>query len=131
MSLLYNVRCSVYRDIIVNDMYGSANATGTLTIATNEPCRLDHNIPKDDELRGPGIETNVSYSLYIRSTRQHPINIREEDYVVITFPNFHPEYGHRLRVSGVSPESLHPQDPNSILEMTLTRIRESRATEDS
>lgn len=126
MSLLYNVRCSIFRDLLSVDQYGGAIVTGTLTIATNEPCRLDYVIPKINVVAPQGLETAVLYSLYIRSTRQHPINIRENDYVQITFPNFHPEYNNRLRVRGVQRETLHPQDPNSILECDLIRIRESR-----
>lgn len=126
MSLLYNVRCSIFRDLLTTDNYGGAVVTGTLTIATNEPCRLDYIIPKINVVAPQGLETNVTYSLYIRSTRQHPINIRENDYVQITFPTFHAEYNNRLRVRGVQRETLHPQDPNSILECELIRIRESR-----
>lgn len=126
MSLIYNVRCSIYRDLISPGNYGDAVVTGTLTIATNEPCRLDYIIPKINMIAPQGEETTKHYNLYIRSTRQHPINIREQDYVTITFPVFHVEYNNRLRIQGVQRESLHPQDPNSILECNLTSIRESR-----
>src|SRR5258708_11374482 len=115
MSLIYNVRCDIYRDMIGTDNYGGAIVTGTLTIAKNEPCRLDFIIPKLNTILPQGMETKVIYSLYIRSTRQHPIKVRENDYVKIVFPIFHDEYGNRLRVSGVQKETLHPQDPNSIL----------------
>lgn len=126
MSILYNVRCSIFRDAIPDDSSGFATVTGTITISTDEPCRLDFYVPKANMLGIAGIETEVTYSIFFRSTRQHPINIRENDYVIITFPNSDNEYGNRLRVRGVQRESLHPQDPNSIVECTLTRIKESR-----
>jgi len=126
MSIIYNLRGSIFRDQIAYDDNGGAVVTGTTTIASNEPCRLDYIIPKMNIIAPQGLETNVTYSFYIRSTRQHPINIRENDYVVITFPNFHSEYNNRLRVRGVQRETLHPQDPNSILECEVVRIRESR-----
>lgn len=125
-AIIYNVRCDIYRDLIASDVYGGALVTGTLTIASFEPCRLDYIMPKINVVAPQGLETNVTYSLFLRSTRQHRVNIRENDYVKIVFPNTHIEYGHRLRVTGVQSESLHPQDPNSILECTLMRIRESR-----
>jgi len=124
--LIYNLRCSIYRDLIGEDAYGGAVVTGTLVIATNEPCRLDFIIPKANTIAPEGIETNVTYNLVLRSTRQHPINVRENDYAQIVFPNSHGEYNNRLRVRGVQRESLHPQDPNNIVECEVVRIRESR-----
>ena len=126
VGLYYNSRFSVFRDEIADDGSGFATVTGTTTIATNEPGRLDFFIPNVNLLGIPGIETQVTYSLFFRSTRQHPINIRENDYVIVVFPIYHVEYNKRLRVRGVLNESLHPQDPHSIIECTLTRIRESR-----
>jgi len=76
MSLLYNIRASFFRDLIGTDNYGGAVVTGTLTIATNEPCRLDYIIPRVNLVAPEGIETNVHYNLFIRSTRQHPILLR-------------------------------------------------------
>lgn len=124
--LIYNSRCSIFRDLIGTDDYGGAVVTGTLTIAQNEPCRLDFNIPKANLIASEGIETVVLYSLYLRSTRQHPINLRENDYAIIIFPTSHAEYNNRLRIRGVQRESMHPQDPNSIIVCDLIRIRESR-----
>jgi hypothetical protein len=126
MTLLYNVKCDIYRDLIGDDSGGGAVVTGTLTIATSEPCRLDYFIPKASFFAPQGIETERIYSLFFRSTRQHPINVRENDYVKITFPPEHPEYNVILRVRGVQSESLHPRDPNRIFECTLVRIDESR-----
>lgn len=126
MTLLYNVRCDIFRNIITEDIYGSAALTGTITIASFEPCRFDYYIPKVNIIGDMGIETEKSYSLFFRSTRQHPIPIREQDSIKIVFPNTHPEYNVRFRVRGVQDESLHPQDYNRITECTLVRWKESR-----
>jgi len=85
-------------------------------------------MPKSNVAGFQGIETEKSYSIFFRSTHQHPIDIREEDVVIITFPLVHPELGKRYRVRGVQRESLHFQDPNYIIECTLIRIEESRGS---
>jgi len=129
MTLLYNIKCSIYRDLIADDAVGGAVVTGTSVIATDEPCRLDYFIPKASFFAAQGIETERVYSLFFRSTRQHPINVRENDYIKVVFPPEHPEYNVILRVRGVQSESLHPRDPNRIVECTLIRIDESRGVE--
>jgi hypothetical protein len=129
MTILYNIRCSIYRDLIGDDSIGGAIVTGTLTVASDEPCRLDYYIPKISMFAPQGIETDKIYSVFFRSTRQHPIDIRENDYLQVTFPPEHPDYNVRLRVRGVQSESLHPRDPNRIIECTLTRIVESRGSD--
>lgn len=83
-------------------------------------------MPKSSPTSFQGIETTKTYSIFFRSTRQHPINIREEDTVIITWPPVHHELGKRFRVRGIQAESLHFQDPNYIVECTLILIEESR-----
>lgn len=126
MTLLYNIKCDIKRDIITEDAYGSAALTGTLVIASFEPCRFDYYIPKENTVGMQGIETEKVYSLFFRSTRQHPIRVREEDYIQIVFPTIHPDYLNHFRIRGVQEESLHPQDPNKIIECTLVRWKEGR-----
>ena len=126
MSLLYNSKCKIIRDVVRTDDYGGAEyVTGTL-ISSDEPCRFDFYMPKSNIGGFQGIETTKSYSIFFRSTRQHPVNIREEDVVIITWPPVHHELGKRFRVRGIQAESLHFQDPNYIVECTLIRIEESR-----
>lgn len=126
MTILYNSRCKIIRDVVIDNEYGSAAyVTGTL-IAHDEPCRFDFYMPKSNISASQGIETSKTYSVFFRSTRQHPIDIREEDIVILTFPPVHPELDKRYRVRGVQRESLHFQDPNYIIECTLIRIEESR-----
>lgn len=129
MTLLYNVRCSIYRDLMGYDDVGGAIVTGTHTVASNEPCRLDYWIPKVSLIIPQGIETEKVYSVFFRSTRQHPINVRENDYLQIVFPPEHTEYLERFRVRGVQSESLHPRDLNKIVECTLVKIDESRGND--
>lgn len=128
MTILYNSKCKIIRDVINDDSYGGAVSTGTVTIAENEPCRFDFYMPKSNVTSMQGQETVKTYSIFFRSTRQHPIDIREEDIVILTFPPVHPELGKKYRVRGVQRESLHFQDPQYIIECTLIRIEESRGT---
>ena len=127
MTILYNIRCQITRDVIVDDEFGGADVvTGTI-IAADEPCRLDYFMPKANAELPQGIEVSRTYSLFFRSTRQHPINVREEDIIKIIFPIHHADYNRRFRVRGIQGESLHPQDPNYIIECTLFRIDETRS----
>lgn len=126
MSLLYNSRCNIIRDVLSDDPFGgTVVVTGTM-IAENEPIRFDYYTPNQRTNIAQGIETIETFSLYIRNTRQHSINIRENDYVVIIFPPYHPDLNKRFRVRGVQKESLSIGNANSILECTLTRVEQSR-----
>lgn len=126
MTILYNSRCNIIRDRVQTDAYGGAEyITGTL-IASNEPCRFDSYMPKINTVGYQGIESEKVFSIFFRSTRQHPIPIRENDVIILTFPPVHPELGKKFRVRGVQHESLHFQDPNYIVECTLVRYEESR-----
>jgi hypothetical protein len=126
MSQLYNSICSIYRDVLEEDQFGGRVVTTGTLIAQAEPCRLDYYQNTQKISANQGMETDRSYSLYLRSTRQHPINIRENDYVVITFPPYHPELGVRLRVRGIQRESLSHNSQASMIECSLVRVKESR-----
>ena len=126
MSFIYNSRCSFYRDVLGEDQFGGRIViTGTL-IAEEEPARIDYYTPSQWLTKQQGLETSKTFSLYIRSTRQHPINAQENDYVKITFPPYHPELGVRLRIRGIQKESISFNSADSMLEMTLVRIDETR-----
>lgn len=125
-NILYNVRCDVYRETITDDVYGGAETVTGTFIVRNQPARLDYYTPKIYLTGIQGIETDKIYSIFFRSTYQKPIPIRENDIVTVVFPTIHDDYNVRLRVRGVQRNSLHPQDPNSIVECTLNRIETSR-----
>lgn len=125
MSHLYNIYCDVYTETISDDNYAGAVATGVL-LYSHEPCRLDKYIPNQRTTLPQGLEVEKTYSLYIRSTRQHPINVRENDYFIITFPTYHEEFGQRLRIGGIQRESFHPANPINTLEITVVRIKTTR-----
>ena len=126
MGVIYNSRCDIYRDVLEDDQFGGTIVVTGSAIAVNEPVRFDFYIPNQRTNIAQGIETIKTFSLYIRSTRQHPINMRENDYIIITFPPYHPEFGKRFRVRGLQRESLSVGSANSIIECTLTRIEQSR-----
>lgn len=126
MTILYNARCKILRDVITIDPYGGAEyITGTL-VAHDEPCRFDYYMPKSNVTGFQGIETEKSFSVFFRTTHQHPIDVREQDIIILTWPPVHPDLGKKYRVRGVQKESLHFQDPSGIIECTLIRFEESR-----
>ena len=71
MSYIYNSRCDIFRDVLGEDQFGGRIViTGTL-IAENESVRLDYYTPNQWLTKQMGLETPQTFSLYIRSTRQH------------------------------------------------------------
>jgi hypothetical protein len=127
MPYLFNIRVDVIREYNnVDDAYGGSLTTGT-TIYTSEQSRLDqYNVNINDTSR-QGMETRRSFNFYIRSTRQQPRTVKENDIIKIVFPPHHMLYNAQFRVTAVNYESFHPSDIHGLLELATQRIVESRS----
>ena len=129
MALIYNSRCSIFRDVIGQDQVGGMTVITGTVVESDTACRLDFYIPFQKLVGNQGLETEKVYSMYIRSTRQHPIDAKENDYIVVTFPPYHPEINNKFRIRGIQRESLSVGYSESLIECSLTRIVESRSND--
>lgn len=126
MPHLFNIRIDIIRETATDDLYGGSLTTGT-TIYSSEMSRLDqYNVNINDTGR-QGMETRRSFNFYMRSTRQQPRIVWENDIVKIVFPPHHDLYNAEFRITAVNKESYHPSDINGLLEIASQRIVRSRS----
>lgn len=130
MPYQFNRRCRIERENFYNDAGGGYTVTGSNTIISpDEPCRLDSYMPSIFLTKIQGQEIEKTFTLFLHTNWQHPLDVRGQDIIVITFPLHDPFYNKRFRVRGPSEEAQHPTDPRGILELTLTRIDQSRTSD--
>lgn len=121
----FNIRVSLSRETFVDDSYGGAVATGTVYLR-EENSRIDYYLPREALTRVPGLETDKAYTFFFHVNTQHPVPLRENDIVQITFPPDHPNINDRFRVRGISREASHPRDPRGVIEAYCERIETTR-----
>jgi len=130
MSYRLNKRCRIERENYYDDDSAGYVVTGTNTIIVQDaPTRLDFYMPRVALTKVQGLETEKTYTAFLHYSWQTPYDIREQDVFILTFPPHDPLYNKRFRIIGVSLESAHPTDPRGVLELTLTRIVESRSSD--
>lgn len=126
MPYLFNIKVDIIRETTTDDAYGGSYATGT-TIYTSEQSRMDqYNVGLNVSFK-PGMETRRSFNFYIRSTRQQPRTVKENDIIKIVFPPHHMLYNAQFRITAVNYESFHPSDIHGLIELATQRIVESRS----
>ena len=105
-----------------DDDVGGALVSGTV-VYQGIQCRLIPQRPSSLLLE-QGVEVE---GLYLLETRPPTMDIRERDEFELTFPAYHPEYGHRFRIIGVQRTSMHPADSRGFLNLTMSRKRFAHA----
>src|SRR6185503_19203329 len=125
--LHFNIRVSIIKESLADDEgYGGVYLSGTTTLYANEPSRWDSYMPSVQLTKALGIETEQVHTFFLHSNQQHPIVIREDQIIQITFPPEHSEINNMFRIRGVQKEATHPRDARGIIECTCTRIKYSR-----
>jgi hypothetical protein len=105
-----------------DDDVGGAVVSGTVAYS-NVACRF---MPKSASslLLEQGLEVE---GLYLVEARPPSMDIRENDEFEITFPSYHPEYGKRFGIIGMTRTSMHPADSRGFINLTLKRRRFAHA----
>lgn len=127
----FNIRVDLYRDLtdLGDDPYGGSYPTSTI-VNLSLPSRMDSYSPSQRMFAQQGMETTKSYSFYLHYNWQHQIDVRENDYLVVSFPPHHQFYQKKFRIKGIHIETgMHPSSPQGMIEVTAIRIDESRGNE--
>jgi hypothetical protein len=119
-----NCRCSIYRDVVAaDDDIGGADPIKLLK-HTNLKCRVS-SVRPTQVAREAGLETPKLYNVVLQPAG---LDIRENDYFYLTFPNNHELYHVYIPIEGVQIDSISPSDTSRRhVELTLSRIVRSRA----
>jgi hypothetical protein len=118
----FNLRVNIIRNYYTIDSYGGATLASGVIIHANEYARIDHVSQYSQANAKVGIEAPRSYSLLLRTNRQKRMDVQVEDIIEICFPTTDENYPKRFVVRSKQEESLHPQDPNKIIECNLVGI---------
>lgn len=103
-----------------DDIVGGAVTTGTV-LHQGVFGRLQGN-PPEAILLMQGIETPRTFRMTVRPGN---LDIRERDYVRVTFPPNHPYYNQNLRIVGVTFSNFVPDDPRNYMIVDVMRSVEA------
>jgi hypothetical protein len=118
-----NIKGRIWRvSTPTDDDVGGAMVSGTV-VYDNLACRLIPQRP-NSLLLEQGLEVD---GLYLMEIRPPSLDIREQDHFELTFPSYHPEYGHHFRIIGVQRTSMHPADSRGFINLTMKRSRFAHA----